>query len=402
MSGKKYFERKIYFNRIRPFINKNIVKVITGQLGVGKRYFLLQLIDFIKTSYPDGQVISISLELNDFRRISNHLELLEYINGQINTKKGKVFLFLDKIQNIKNYELAIGKLLDIGGYDIYITGSNKTFLTSLTSFLAGRYMNFQMNCLSYQEFLLCHGFQNNEASLMEYIKFGGLPFLKNLELAEELVYEYINGIYNSIILKEIVYRFQIRNVSQLDNLIAFLGDNLGNLVSAKKISDVLKAENLNYSPRVIINYLTYLTNSYFIHKVRRVNLQNRKIFEVNEKYYFEDLGLRHSIKQYSDDDISKVLENLVYKHLMFCGFEVSIGQLGKKEIDFCGEKKTKSIYVQVVNLIPDENTQQTEFGSLLSIKDNYPKYVVSMDPSAGDSYKGIHHMHILDFLTTEL
>jgi predicted AAA+ superfamily ATPase len=203
-------------------------------------------------------------------------------------------------------------------------------------------------------------------------------------------------------LKEIVSRFQVRNVSLLIDLNQYLANHLGSLVSAKKISDFLKSQNLNYSPRVIINYLTYLTSSFLIHKVRRANLQDRKIYEVNEKYYFEDLGLRHSIVRYKDTDIAKVLENLIYKHLIYCGYDVFVGQLGKKEIDFWCEKMGKSIYVQAVHLISDEKTHQREFGSLLEIKDNYPKYVVSMDPSAGESYEGIHHMHILDFLTSDV
>ena len=403
MSDKIYKERRKYFDRIQPFINKNLVKIITGQRRVGKSYFLLQVQDFIRSCYPKDQVIFIDKKLEDFADITNYNELLKYVTNQYDRKKEKIFLFVDEIQEIKNFEFALGDLLARGIYDIYITCSNAAILSGeLTAFLAGRYMEFQINSLSYQEFLFFHELENNEESLMKYIKYGGLPYLINLDLKDEIVYEYIKSIYNSIMLKEIVARYQIRNIFLLDNLNRFLAANLGSLLSARKISDFLKSQKLNYSPRVIINYLGYLTNSLFIHKVRRINLQSRKIFEVNEKYYFQDLGLRHSIIQYTDDDIIKVLENLVYKHLVYCGYDVFVGQRGKTEIDFWCEKKGNSIYVQVVDLIPDPKTHEREFGTLINIKDNYPKYVVSMDPAAGEPYQGIFHIHILEFLNTDI
>lgn len=403
MSDWINIERKKYLNRIKPFINKNIIKVITGQRRVGKSYFLLQVIDLVKTSYSQGQILFINKELEEFAEITDHLKLLNFVKRKSDPKRGKIYLFVDEIQDIKNFEKALRDLQAKENYDIYITGSNAALLSGeLSTLLAGRYIEFQMHSLSYQEFLFFHKLENNEGSLMKYIKYGGLPYLINLELKDEIVYEYIKSIYNSIILKDIVARYQIRNVFLLDNLNRFLADNVGSLLSAKRISDFLRSQKLDYSPRIIIDYLTYLTNSYFVHKVRRANLQGRKIFEVNEKYYFEDLGLRHSIIRFTNNDINKVLENLVYKHLVLSGYDVFVGQLGKKEIDFWCEKEGNSIYVQVVYLIPDEKTHQREFGNLMDIKDNFPKYVVSMDPIAVDPYHGIFHMHILDFLNTDL
>jgi predicted AAA+ superfamily ATPase len=403
MNQKVYIERRRYFDRIRPFIDKDLIKVITGQRRVGKSYFLQQVIDFVKKTSPDGQIIFINKELEEFAVIMNHKELLKYVKSQPGSKKGKIYLFVDEVQDIKDFEKALRNLHAEGNYDIYITGCNAALLSGeLSTLLAGRYIEFQMNSLSYPEFLFFHKLENSKDSLMKYIKYGGLPYLINLELNDEIVYEYIRSIYNSIILKDIVARYQIRNVFLLDNLNRFLADNVGSLLSAKRISDFLKSQHLNYSPRVIINYLSYLTNSFFVHKVRRANLQGRKIFEINDKFYFEDIGLRHSIVRFTNNDINKVLENLVFKHLVYCGYSVFVGQLGKKEIDFWCEKEGNSIYIQVVYLIPDQKTHQKEFGNLVEIKDNYPKYVVSMDPVAGEPYHGIHHMHILDFLTTEL
>jgi predicted AAA+ superfamily ATPase len=402
MADKNYIERNKYFDRIQPFINNNIVKVITGQRGVGKTYFLFQLIDFIKNEYPRDKVILINKELEEFYDITNHHELLNYVKDKANPGKEKVFLFIDEIHDIHNFEIALGDLLAMGAYDIYITGSNADFLSGLSTFFAGRYMEFHLQSLSYQEFLVFHELENDETSLMKYIKYGGLPFLINLELKDEVVFEYLNGIYSSIILKDIVTRYQIRNIFPLHNINRFLADHLGNLLSAKSVSDFLKSQKLNYSPKVIIHYLTYLANAFFIHKIKRASLKDRKIFEVNVKYYFDDLGLRHTVRRYTENDITKVIENLVYKHLVYCGYEVFVGQLGKKEIDFWCEKKGNSIYVQVVHLITDEAAQDKVFGSLLDLKDNYPKYVVSMDPAAGEPYHGINHLHILEFLTTDL
>ena len=399
MKIKSYIKRNSYFEKIKPFINKDLIKVITGQRRVGKSYFLNQVMDFIQKDNPDCQIIYINKELDEYSEIKDYKNLLDHVKTNCNKEKSMVYLFIDEIQDILDFERALRSLLAEGGYDIYITGSNAAMLSGdLSTYLSGRYIEVQIYSLSFSEVMNFHNLEKNEETLMKYIKYGGLPYLKNLELNDNIAYEYIKSIYNTIVLKDIVARYQIRNVFLLDNLNRFLADNIGSLISAKRISDFLKSQNLNYSPKVIINYLGFLTNSFFVHKVHRANIKGRKIFEINEKYYFEDLGLRHTIIRFTINDINKVLENLVYKHLIICGYQVVVGQMGNKEIDFWCEKQDKTIYVQVAYQILDEKTQQREFGNLIEIQDNYPKYVVTMDKFISGSYKGIEHVHIIDFL----
>jgi len=403
MKIKPYIKRNTYFKKIKPFINKDLIKVITGQRRVGKSYFMNQVMDFIQKDKPDCQIIYINKELDEYSEVKDYKNILDYVKSNCNKEKSMVYLFIDEIQDILDFERALRSLLAEGGYDIYITGSNAAMLSGdLSTYLSGRYIEVQIYSLSFSEFMNFHNLEKNEETLIKYIKYGGLPYLKNLKLNDNIVYEYIKSIYNTIVLKDIVARYQIRNVFLLDNLNRFLADNVGSLLSAKRISDFLKSQNLNYSPKVIINYLGFLTNSFFVYKVYRAKIKGRKIFEINEKYYFEDLGLRHSIIRFTISDINKVLENLVYKHLIICGYQVMVGQMGNKEIDFWCEKQDKTIYVQVAYQIPDEKTQQREFGNLIEIQDNYPKYVVTMDKFGSGSYKGIEHVHIIDFLMKDL
>ena len=229
-----------------------------------------------------------------------------------------------------------------------------------------------------------------------------MPYLINLKLEDHVVCDYLKNVYNTIILKDIVARYQIRNVAFLENLVKYLADNLGSIVSAKRISDFLKSQQINISPNVVLNYLSNLTSAYFIEKVPRAEIGGNKIFEVGEKYYFEDLGLRHSIISYQQRDINKVLENLVFNHLAICGYQIMVGKIGNREVDFVGTRNGEKLYVQVAYLLPDQNAWDREFGNLLDIKDNYPKMVVSMDEMIGKEYEGISHVHIREFLATYL
>jgi len=236
-------------------------------------------------------------------------------------------------------------------------------------------------------------------SLEKYIRYGGLPYLVNLKLEDEQVFGYLKNVFDTVILKDVVSRFEVRNVNFLGRLVEYLADNLGSIVSSKKISDFLKSQNINLSPNTVLNYLSFLTSSFFVTKCQRMDIPGKKIFEIGEKYYFEDLGLRHSIINFKQVDINKILENLVYSKLIDLGYKTYIGQIGNQEIDFVGEKAGKKIYVRVTYLISSKKVEEREFKNLLRIKDNYPKYVVSMDKMAGGNVKGIPHLHILDFLT---
>lgn len=395
---KTYKKRKHYLEKIKPFIDKDIIKVIVGQRRVGKSYLLFQIMDAIKEKHKNANIIYINKELSKFEKIKNHKDLLEYIEK--NSKpKGKNYVFIDEIQDIEKFEKALRSLNASGRYDIYCTGSNADLLSGeLATYLSGRYIEINVFSLSYSEFLAFHKLKNSPESFLKYLKYGGLPYLIHLELNDEVVYDYLRNVYNTILFKDVVSRYKIRNIAFLEDLVWYLADNTGSLVSAKKISDFLKSQKINISPNIVLDYLSFLAQAFFIFKVPRSNIGGKKIFEINDKYYFEDLGLRHSIISYKQMDINKVLENLVFLHLKIAGYKITVGQLGKKEVDFVCEKKGERMYVQVAYLVTEENAER-EFGNLLAIRDNYPKMVVSMDEVIGDSkYKGIKHLHIRDFL----
>lgn len=395
---REYVTRRYYVDRIRPYIGKDIIKVITGQRRVGKSYLLFQIMDMVTTSDPEAQIIYINKELYEFDFIDNYSTLMAYIRSKAEKRKNR-YLFIDEIQDIDQFEKALRSLSAEGGYDIYCTGSNAGLLSGeLATYLSGRYVEVKVFCLSYNEFLDFHKLENNPEAFLKYVRYGGLPYLFNLKLEDDIVYDYLRNIYNTILFKDVVKRHGIRNIAFLERVTTYLADNTGSLVSAKKISDFLKAQKTNISPNVVLNYLSHLESAFFILKVRRSDIAGKKIFEIGEKYYFEDLGLRHSIIGYRQADIGKVLENLVFIHLKRSGYDITVGRMGQKEIDFACEKKGERLYVQVAYMITDQKVHDREFGNLLEIKDNFAKIVVSMDEMIGDTFKGIGHMNIRDFL----
>jgi predicted AAA+ superfamily ATPase len=318
---------------------------------------------------------------------------------------GLNFLFVDEIQEVAGFQNALRSLLAEKKCDIYCTGSNANFLSGeLATFLSGRYIEIHIHALGYREFLEFHKLENGQDALRKYLTFGGLPFLIHLELSKEQVFEYLRNVFSTILLKDVVAREKIRNISFLENLVSYLADNVGGLFSASNISNYLKSQHINMSPQVIINYLKWLTNAFFVHKVVRANVQGLKIFEIGEKYYFEDLGLRNEVGGYSElKDIHKLMENAIYLHLIQCGYKVYAGKLGVKEIDFVAENNGHRIYVQVSLTVQNEETRQREFDNLMLIGDNYPKYVVTLnDMLIGNDNKGIQHLNLIDFLYTSL
>ncbi len=396
---KRYIKRGKYLDKVKPFIDKEIIKVLTGQRRAGKSYLLFQIMDEIKKSHPKAAFIYINKELYKFDQIRTYHDLLKYIKSKT-SKAGKNYLFIDEIQDIQFFEKALRDLAASKKYDIYCTGSNANLLSGeLATLLSGRFLEIPVYPLSFPEFLHFHRLEKNSDSLLKYIKYGGLPYLIHLDLTDEIVYGYLQSVANTIILKDVVERYTIRNVNFLLRLVEYLADNTGSLVSAKKISDFLKSQHIALSPNTVLNYLSNLSSSFIVHKVPRMEVIGKKIFEVNEKYYWQDLGLRHTYIGYRQADINKILENLVFGHLTYLGYKVSIGQLDKKDIDFVGEKSGKRIYVQVAYLITSPKVKQREFGNLLDVPDNYPKMVVSMDEMTQGDYKGIKQINIIDFLT---
>lgn len=403
--SEDFIARKRYAEKVRAFIGKNVIKVLTGQRRVGKSYILLQLIDEIKNSVAGANIIYINLELELFRQLKTSKDLYEYANDKLVENKALNYLFVDEIQEIPDFQNAIRSLLAEQKCDIFITGSNANLLSGeLATSLSGRYINFEIHSLSYNEFQLFHKLENSQQTLEKYLTFGGLPFLKNLELSENKSFEYLKNVYSTILLKDVVAREKIRNVAFLENLVSYLADNVGSLFSALNISKYLKSQQVDISTQVVINYLRSLANSFFVHKVVRSDVVGMKIFEIGEKYYFEDLGLRNVISGFNAvKDIAKMLENAVYLHLIQSGYKVFVGKIGDKEIDFVGEKNGIKIYVQVSLTIMDEKTREREFGSLLLVHDNYPKYIVTLnDMHIGNNYKGIQCLNLKDFLEMDV
>jgi len=403
--GEKFIAREKYVEKIRAFIGKNVIKVLTGQRRVGKSYILLQLIEEIKNSVVGANIIYINLELEKFRHLKTSKDLYEYVNAKLVENSSLNYLFIDEIQEITDFQNAVRSLLAEQKCDIFITGSNANLLSGeLATSLSGRYVNFEIHSLSYKEFQLFHNLGNSQQTLEKYLTVGGLPFLKNLELSENQSFEYLKNVYSTILLKDVVAREKIRNVVFLENLVAYLADNVGSLFSALNISKYLKSQRIDISTQVVINYLRSLANSFFVHKVVRSDVAGMKIFEIGEKYYFEDLGLRNVISGFNAvKDIAKILENAVYLHLIQCGYKVFVGKIGDKEIDFVCEKNGIKIYVQVSLTIVNEKTQERELGSLLLVQDNYTKYVVTLnDMYIGNNYKGVQCLNLKDFLETEI
>jgi predicted AAA+ superfamily ATPase len=379
-------------------MGKSIIKVLVGQRRVGKSYLMFQIMAHIRKTHPIFTIIYINKELHDFASIRTSDDLLVYIKKQTHSKN-KNCIFIDEIQDITGFEKALRSLVAQDQFDIYCTGSNAFLLSGeLATFLSGRYVEIKVYGLSYPEFLVFNDLADTNDSFMKYLKYGGLPYLINLTLDDRIVYDYLRNIYDAILFKDVVRRFHIRNVSFLERLTEYCADNVGSLVSANKISGFLKSQKMAISPSVVLNYLSFLCASFFIIRAPRSEIKGKKVFEIGEKYYFEDLGLRHSILGYRQSDIGKILENIVFLHLKIRGFDVAVGKMGDKEIDFIAESSGERMYVQVAYLIPDNKTHDREFGNLLLINDNYRKIVVSMDETAGGNYKGIEHMNIRKFL----
>lgn len=395
--------RDEYISRIKPFMRKSLVKVMIGHRRVGKSYILYQLIELIRKEEANANIIYINKEDISFANIKNSQDLYSYI-GSKSVEDRMNYIFVDEIQEIEDFRIAIRSLALDDNNDIYITGSNsEIFSSDLANELGGRYIEFTIYSLSYIEFLDFHQLPNDDNSLEKYVHFGGLPYLVHLPLEEAIVMEYINSIYSTIVLKDVIRRKNIRNTSFLEQLILFLASNVGNLFSSKSISDFLKSQKIDVSPYVVSEYAMALADAFIVHRVGRYDIVGKRVFERGEKYYFENLGIRNAIAGYKRQDRGMRLENLVYNHLIFCGYKVKIGTLGTEEIDFVCQRKGETLYVQVAIELSKQETIDREFGNLLKIKDdNYPKIVVSGEKSFENSYEGVEHIYIRDFLSSSL
>ena len=400
--NKRIILREEYTKRIQPFINKPLIKVLMGQRRVGKSYILLQIMQEIKTKTPDANIIFIDKELEEFSHIQDNKDLYSHIETRLQAKNN--YLFIDEVQEIRSFELCLRSLLNEEKCDIFCTGSNANLLSGeLATHLAGRYIAFEIHSLSYLEFLEFNSLENNNQSLNRYLTIGGMPFLPYFFADENASFEYLKNVYSSILLKDVVARENIRNVSFLENLVAYLSDNLGSIFSAHNISKYLKSQQINLTPQTVINYLHSLCNAFFIYRIPRADVNGLKIFEVGEKYYFEDIGIRNALRTFNlRKDIGKLMKNVVCLHLLRGQYRVFVGKIGDKEIDFIAEKNGERLYIQVAYMLHDEATMQREFENLINIPDQYPKIVVTMDEISIGNYKGIRQMHLREFLSDYL
>ncbi|MDR0745742.1 MAG: ATP-binding protein [Mediterranea sp.] len=379
-----------------------IVKVMIGHRRVGKSFILFQLIELIRQEKADANIIYINKEDIEFDDMTNYKELHEYISKRLVSDR-KNYIFIDEIQNITDFKIAIRSLVLDDNNDIYITGSNsEMFSGDLANELGGRYVEFRIYSLSYLEFLDFHKLSNTDESLERYTHFGGLPYLIHLPLEETVIMEYIRSIYSTIVLRDVVERKSIRNTAFLEQLIRFLANNTGSLFSSKSISDFLKSQNINMTANLIGEYVDALAEAFVVHRINRYDIVGKKLFERKEKYFFENMGIRNAIAGYKYQDRAKRLENLVCNHLLYCSYDVKVGALSPEEIDFVCTRGGETLYIQVAVELSLPDTIEREFGNLLKIKDNYPKIVVSAERSFENSYEGIEHIYIRDFLSSSL
>jgi len=390
-------KRPLYYKQIEPFIGDSLVKIIVGQRRVGKSHVLLQVKDEILERNSNATIVYINKEDYQFDWIRDYHDLMNYLDPFIKSGE-KIHLFIDEIQEIESFEKAIRSLQITNNFDIYCSGSNATLLSGeLATMLAGRYIEIRVYSLTYLEYLEFHKKTDSTESLWSYLQFGGMPHLVNLKEDEDVYLEYLKSIFDSIILRDVVTRYNIRNVRFLQDLIRFIADNVGSLVSSNKISEYLKSQKISLLPKTILEYLIHLESVYFIERVKRTEIGGKKIFEIGDKFYFEDLGIRHAIHPFKIQDINKILENAVFHHLKCMKYEVYIGKKGDKEIDFVASKKGILIYIQVAYLLIEQSTIDREFGNLLLIKDNHRKMVVSMDEIPHSNEQGIEHWNVRNF-----
>ena len=398
-------KRELYIEKIKPFIDKDIIKVLTGIRRSGKSVMLKLIMEELKQNKIDEkQFININFENFVNVELTTADKLHKYILKRASEIKNKCYIFLDEIQEVKDWEKCINSLRvnEEYDFDIYITGSNAKLLSGeLSTYLAGRYVEFVIYPFSFKEFLdTLKSIQSNistREAFKKYIKFGGMPFLYNLTFKEEASLQYLKDIYSSIILKDITQRNKIRDIDLLERVINYLIMNIGNIFSATSISKFLKNENRKISVETILNYIKTAEEAFLIYKVSRDDLIGKKILNVNEKYYIADHGIREAILESNQRDINQIFENIIYLELLRKGYSVRIGKINDLEVDFVCIKGKEKIYIQVAYLLASPETIEREFSSLEKINDNYPKYVISMD-EFDMSRNGIKHINIIDFL----
>ena len=392
--------RPNYYSKLEKLLGKGVLIVLTGQRRVGKSYVMRELV-VRKQEEPGSNVVYIDKEKTAFDTIASYKDLVAYVDERLDKSKHN-YLLIDEVQEIAEFERGLRNYYNESYIDIVVTGSNSDILSSdLGTMLSGRYVEILIQGLSYPEFLEFHGLDDGESAINKYINYGGLPGLRPFGLDNpEIISDYIQGIYNTILVKDIIRRKKVRNVPFLENLIRFIADNIGKPMSATRIQNYTTSNESEVSKNLILKYMKAVTETYLASAVSRYDIHGKKLLETNDKFYFGDVGIRNFIVGgRRANDIEKIVENLVYQQMVRMGYEVKVGQLYNTEIDFVGTKGNEVVYVQAAYLITEEKTFNREFGNLMSVKDNYPKYVISMTPYMDSSkWEGIIHIPFADFL----
>ncbi len=391
-------KRELYLQKIKPFINKPIIKVLTGIRRSGKSELMKMVRDeLLSQGVPENNIIYLNFESLRWADLSNSMALYGYICEHIATNS-KTYIFLDEIQEVENWEKVVNSLMADFDVDIYITGANSRMLSSeLSTYLTGRYIEISVFTLSLSEFMTFHSI-DTDVAFPRYLKEGGFPSAHNAEHSEDEIYKIVSDIYASALLRDTIQRHNIRNIDVLERLVGFLMMNLGNVFSAKNISAYLKSQQRKIDVETIYNYIRALESSYIIHRVSRYDLKGKEVLQTNEKLYFADLSLLYSRYGYMPDMIAGYLENLVYLHLLRKGYKVYVGKSGSLEIDFVAFNGNETMYVQVTYTMESEETRNRELRPLQHIKDNHPKYVVVADKLQCGNINGIQCVWIGDFL----
>lgn len=400
-------ERNEYYANIERFIDKPVIKVITGVRRAGKSTMLKLLQSHLENRGIDkNDIIYINFESMKYYNIRTSKLFYDYIVDRISIDR-RVYLFFDEIQLVDRWEEAINSFLVDFDVDIYVTGSNSNLLSSeLSTLLTGRYVQFRIYPLSFKEMLNFQseifGEKDKEVLTEKFVRQGGFPAVHIANYDDDTAYMIINDIYDSIVLRDVVQRYNIRNIELLNRIMKYIMDNVGNTFSAKSISDYFKSQYRKVDITTIYNYLDALVSSFIVERVNRYDVHGKEILKTQEKFYLADQGIQHAVFGYKNRNISGVLENIVYNELVRRGYSVYIGKIKDKEIDFIAEKKNEKLYVQVTYKMDSEKTIEREFSPLLAIKDHYPKYVVSMDNKYEDNIEGVKHVYLIDFISSDL
>ncbi len=398
-----YIDRPMYVDKIMAYVDAPFIKILTGIRRCGKSTMLKIIMDRLhyQKNVPKERIVSFRFDSMLYEDMTAK-QMYEELKSKL-SENGKTYFFLDEIQEVNGWERVVNSLASDYDVDIYITGSNSRMMSSeISTYLTGRYISFRIYTLSFEEYLTFKGqhtpVENPRAELANYIRLGGFPAVHLQSYSSDEVYTIVRDIYNSTVFSDIVRRSQIRKVDQLERIIKFTFHNMGNTFSAKTISDYLKAERRALDNETVYNYLQKLEGAYLLHRCSRYDLRGKEILKTQEKFYLADTSLRYSVLGYQADTYASSLENIVYLELCRRGYRVFVGKTEDGEIDFVAERLNEKIYVQVTQKIESEKTMKREYERLLSVRDNYPKYVLRTDEFAGGNYEGIKTMHVADFL----